>query len=480
MQFASFRFVIFYVVVFLAYWLIGGKRPKWQNLFLLAASYAFYCFWDWRLLSIMAVMSVATWLSGVAVSSKVGKPGMGKAAVTVNVILCIAALALFKYYGFFRTEFGRLLGSGVKADGVFMKLVLPVGISFYSFKAVSYSIDVLKGRIKAESNPVPVFLYLSFFPQILAGPITLARSFVPQAVSERSFRYEDGVNAMRHILWGAFKKIVIADQCAVFVDEIFGSYATQCGSSLLIAAIMYSIQIYADFSGYSDMSIGLAQLLGYRIAPNFRAPYFSRNVAEFWRRWHISLTSWFKEYVYFPMGGSRCSMPRVILNTAVIFILSGLWHGANWTYIVWGAYYALLFVPLLLTGRSRKYKGADEQCAASCADLLNVIVTFSLVTLGWIVFRSNSISDAVGYISGMWQWGTLKSVYRIFTWSSVRLTTILTAVMLLAEWFGRSSETPFHLFDGKPRIIRLAAYVVTGLAIFWFRANANAFVYQQF
>ena len=342
MLFNSLGFALFLPVVFLIYWLLR-RWHRWQNLFVLVASYYFYGCWDWRFLMLIAFTSAASYLSGLWIGA--AEEGKRKWIMWGNVGINLLILGLFKYYDFFAQSFADLFLGG-QADGLLLGLVLPVGISFYTFQALSYSIDVYRGAVRPTRDVVAFFAYVAFFPQLVAGPIERASSLLPQFQTSRHFDYALGVDGLRQMLWGFFKKMVVADSCALYVDHAFADMQGANGATLAVGAVLFSIQIYGDFSGYSDIAIGCAKLFGIRLRRNFDVPYFSRDIAEFWRRWHMSLTSWFRDYVYIPLGGSRVGRWRVVINTFVIFLVSGLWHGANWTFVAWGAFHALLFLPL--------------------------------------------------------------------------------------------------------------------------------------
>ena len=349
MVFNSIQFAIFLPIVFAIYWLLR-KNLKLQNLFVVLASYVFYGWWDWRFLFLIAFTSFCSWGSGLLIhqTSNIKHQTSPKFWLIANVVLNLGILGVFKYYDFFVTSFAGM--SGVDASRHLLNVILPVGISFYTFQALSYSIDVYRNKIEPTRDPIVFFAYVAFFPQLVAGPIERATNLLPQFQKARTFDYTEAVEGCRRILWGLFKKMVIADNCAVYVDSVWKDYANQSGSTLVLAAVVFAFQIYGDFSGYSDIAIGTAKLFGINLRDNFLTPYFSRNVAEFWKRWHISLNTWFVDYVYIPLGGSREGRWNTIRNTFVIFLLSGLWHGANWTYVGWGAYHALLFVPLIGLG----------------------------------------------------------------------------------------------------------------------------------
>lgn len=374
------------------------------------------------------------------------------------------------------------------AEPHLLHLVLPVGISFYTFQALSYSIDVYKGKIAATRDLVAFAAFLSFFPQLVAGPIERATNLLPQFQKPRVFDYQQAVDGMRQILWGLFKKIVVADNCATYVDTVFGSIGTQSGSTLALAAVLFTFQIYGDFSGYSDIAIGTAKLFGISLMRNFNVPYFSRDIAEFWRRWHISLTTWFRDYVYIPLGGSRPSIPAhvkhpeaykkavVIRNTFIIFLLSGFWHGANWTFVLWGAYHALLFLPLILTGRNRKYMDAP-----TWRDLPKMLITFALVVFGWILFRAESISGAWHYICRMCSVSLFSMPYLInAAWYIPVLVSLV--VLLAVEWiYGRQGAGQTHVPMPANRMLRWGMYLALIAFIYYFgNFSYRQFIYFQF
>ena len=391
-------------------------------------------------------------------------------------------LAIFKYYDFFVTEFVQLFH--ISTDGLLLKVILPVGISFYTFQALSYSIDVYRGKIEPTKDIVAFFAFISFFPQLVAGPIERATNLLPQFLKKREFNYDTAVDGMRQILWGLFKKIVVADNCAVYVDQVFSTYTEQTGSTLLLAAIFFTFQIYGDFSGYSDIAIGTAKLFGIKLMRNFNVPYFSRDIAEFWRRWHISLTTWFRDYVYIPLGGSRVSKAKVVRNTFIIFLLSGFWHGANWTFIVWGAYHAILFLPLILTGKNRKYTNqvAEGRILPTLKETGQMLLTFFLAVFGWIIFRAPGMPTVLHYLQGMCQFGTLRASYRFFTLPEMWPTNLFVVIMLVVEWLQRGKEHGLKLGDEKRwKLLRWTCYFFIALTIYSFEPDGiGTFIYFQF
>ena len=477
MLFNSLEFAVFLPVVFLLYWFVFNRSVKWQNLFVVVASYVFYGWWDWRFLILIAFTSAFSFCCGLWIDKYRGTPRKTRLFSALNIVVNLLILGLFKYYDFFATSFANAFLGG-KTDGLLLKLVLPVGISFYTFKALSYGIDVYRGKLEPTRDIVQYFAYVGFFPQLLAGPIERPANLLPQLSNLRTFDYGTSVDGMRQILWGLFKKVVVADGCAVFVDSVFPSYQSQSGSTLLLAAILYTFQIYGDFSGYSDMAIGTGKLFGFTTMQNFKTPYFSRNIAEFWRRWHISLTTWFRDYVYIPLGGSRCSKAKIVRNTFVIFLLSGLWHGANWTFIAWGAYHALLFLPLILLGKNRKYKDvvAQDRLLPSLRECGQMLLTFLLVVVGWIIFRAESIEQAYSYLFRM----SSHSLFDRPDASGITGLSLAIAIMLFMEWCQRKRPHAFDLSCLHQQVVRCALDVAVILLIIVLGGPSENFIYFQF
>lgn len=462
---------MFLPIVFAIYWLLRNHL-KLQNAFVVLASYVFYGWWDWRFLLLIAFTSLCSYASGLLIAKSKEVIAKSKFWLIANIVLNLGILAVFKYYDFFVTEFiTTFFAESVQPSllhSFTLKIILPVGISFYTFQALSYSIDVYRGKIKPTKDIIAFFAFISFFPQLVAGPIERATNLLPQFLQKRTFSYEQGVDGMRQILWGLFKKIVIADNCAVYVNQVWETYDTQSGSTLLLAAILFTFQIYGDFSGYSDIAIGTAKLIGIRLMRNFNNPYFSRDIAEFWRRWHISLTSWFRDYVYIPLGGNRRGLLRTIFNTFVVFLICGLWHGANWTYLVWGLYNVLLFLPLILLGKSKRYKDAP----LVWKQLPQMLLTFVLVTIGWIIFRAPSMAEAWGYVCAMCSASFFSQPATIQY--SVWCAMAAIILMLSLEWHYRDAES-------VPIPKSIWAYYPLIIAIWWFAyRNTQEFIYFQF
>ena len=481
MLFNSFTFMIFLPVVFLLYWFVF-KRLKWQNLLILVASYIFYGWWDWRFLILIVITSSSSYASGLLIKRFEGRRPLQKAVSAANIVLNLGILAAFKYFNFFVDSMGHLLQAfGLTMDWPVMHIILPVGISFYTFQALSYSIDVYARRIEPTRDIIAFFSFISFFPQLVAGPIERATNLLPQMLRQRSFDYATAVDGLRQMLWGFFKKLIIADTCAEVVNASWSNLATASGLSLFIAAVLFSFQIYADFSGYSDIAIGCAKLFGIRLTTNFKVPYFSRNVREFWRRWHITLMNWFTQYVYFPLGGSRCSRGRTIVNIIIVFALSGLWHGADWTFVLWGLYHAALFIPLILLGiKAHKDTVAAGRLLPSWRELVAMVVTFLLVNFGWILFRAPDFASFGAYVSRLFS----SSLFNLHGLTMKMATTLLwCAGLMLVEWIQREREhvlqiDGYRLFAAKP--VRLALYAVIVFLIFYFAGQVQTFIYFQF
>ena len=493
MLFNSLEFAFFLPLVFLIYWAIGYAKIndtlklRVQNAFVVIASYVFYGWWDWRFLLLIAFTSFCSWGSGLLIG-KATTQSKSKAWMIANIVLNLGILAIFKYYDFFTSEFCQLFG--ISSDGLLIKIILPVGISFYTFQALSYSIDVYRKKIEPTKDIIAFFAFISFFPQLVAGPIERATNLLPQFLTNRKFSYDQATDGMRQILWGLFKKIVIADNCATYVDQVWSTYPTQTGSTLLLAAVLFTFQIYGDFSGYSDIAIGTAKLFGIKLMRNFNNPYFSRDIAEFWRRWHISLTTWFRDYVYIPLGGSRPKVSAsiknpdrykkwiIVRNTFVIFLVSGIWHGANWTFLAWGAYHALLFLPLILLGANRKYTNqvAEGRLLPTWRETIQMLVTFALVVLGWIIFRSQSITEAWNFIVHSISWSIFSMPMVI---GGLKRTIFFTGILLIVEWLNRHKE---HSLEIKqvPAVLRYAIYYVLVLCILEFGGSSQSFIYFQF
>ncbi len=476
MLFNSLEFAIFLPVVFFLYWFVFDKwitksknQLMLQNAFVLAASYVFYGWWSWKFLVLIAFTSLCSYLSGRQMATGRWR----KTALWTNIAINIGILGLFKYYDFFAAELAEIMD--VSGDKFMLHLVLPVGISFYTFQALSYSIDVYKGKISATRDIFAFFAYISFFPQLVAGPIERATNLLPQFQRKRKFDYNTAVDGARQILWGLFMKMVVADNCAGYVDKIFLEGGS--GSDHFIAAVFFTFQIYGDFAGYSNIAIGTAKLFGIRLMQNFRTPYFSRDIAEFWRRWHISLTTWFRDYIYIPLGGSRGGKVKVIRNTFIIFLVSGLWHGANWTFLAWGFYHACLFLPLILLGKNRKNTDivAVNRQLPTPKELGQMSLTFMLAAIGWVIFRATGIPSTVGYFKSMLDLETLTGIYKIFThWEMLPI-----GIAIIFEWLTRNHSHGLDICKW-PTWLRWIIFYMVSITILIFGTQSNNFIYFQF
>ena len=515
MLFNSFEFTIFLPIVFLLYWFVFDyalskckRQLLWQNLFVVVASYIFYGWWDWRFLILIAITTLLSFLSGIGIEYAPTQRGK-KTVMIANIIVNLGILGIYKYYDFFATQFARLFG--IESDFLLLHLILPVGISFYTFQALSYSIDVYRKQIQPTHDIVAFTAFLSFFPQLVAGPIERATNLLPQFQKKRTFDYTTAVDGMRQILWGLFKKIVVADNCATYVDTVFADISNQSGSTLLLAAVLFTFQIYGDFSGYSDIAIGTSKLFGIKLMRNFNVPYFSRDIAEFWRRWHISLTTWFRDYVYIPLGGSRPVVPArlevkgerrkaryiksiTVRNTFIIFLLSGFWHGANWTFVLWGAYHALLFVPLLLLNKNRRYRDTvatitlpdgtvKTKWLPSLKEAGQMLLTFMFVVFGWIIFRVSDIETLILWISGIFDVSLFNSPWLINRVYYIPLM-IFILIMIIIEWISRNDNYKFNgiesLFIFRSQWVRIVFYALAMLIILYCRGGIKEFIYFQF
>jgi len=485
MLFNSLEFALFLPVVFLLYWFIFNKYLKLQNAFILVISYVFYGWWDWRFLILISITAFSSYYSGIYIEKFSKKPKLSKAIHVYNIALNLIILGYFKYFNFFIQSFSEAAGSlGFHTDQIVLQIILPVGISFYTFQALSYSIDVYRGKIEATKDMVAFFAYISFFPQLVAGPIERSTKLLPQFYQPRQFEYGTAVNGMRQILWGLFKKVVVADNCAPVVNDIFQNSADVSGSTLLLGGILFSFQIYGDFSGYSDIALGTSRLFGFHLMKNFNYPYFSRDIAEFWRRWHISLSTWFRDYLYIPLGGSRGSKWQILRNVIIIFTVSGMWHGANWTFLVWGLYHGLLFVPLLLLGKNRQNTDipAQGKYLPSAKELGQILLTFFLVLIGWIFFRADNIGHAIAYLANMFSTSLFNPIQLS---SAVKLEAVIalaSAMLLIAvEWQHRHKDFGLDWSTGTlPKPVRLLAYLVVIWGIIFFGGQQEQFIYFQF
>jgi alginate O-acetyltransferase complex protein AlgI len=482
MLFNSISFFIFLPAVFLLYWFLFQKNNRIQNLFLLLVNYVFYGWWDWQFLLIIAIGSAVNFWAGAKLASDANE-NHRKAILVTSCVFSLGILCLFKYYNFFLENLISVFNSiGIRQHLQTLNIILPVGISFYTFRMLSYTIDIYRRKLEPTKDIVAFFTFISFFPHLAAGPIDRANSLLPQFFKRRILHYEKAVDGLRQMLWGFFKKIVIADNCAIVVNVIFKDYQKLSGSTLLVGAFYFTIQIYCDFSGYSDIAIGCSRLFGFESMQNFSYPYFSRDISEFWRRWHISLTTWFRDYLYIPLGGNRGKKLRTIRNTFIIFLLCGLWHGANWTFITWGLVNALCFLPLLIFGANRKHLNnvAQGKFLPDIRELAQMTITFVITMFAWIFFRADSIGQAFSYIKHIFS----KSLISIP--ESVNIEMLFPAILLLilVEWVQRNRQHALDLQDFKipfgTKGVRWLVYYALILLIFYSYGEDHAFIYFKF
>lgn len=483
MLFNSLDFAIFLPIVFILYWFVFNTNLKWQNLLVAGASYLFYGWWDWRFLSLILFSTLVDYFVGVSLG-KIQAPNNRRFLLWISILVNLGFLGFFKYYNFFLDNFKSAFSiAGYELSTNSLNIILPVGISFYTFQTLSYTIDVYKKRLEPSRNFISFAAFVSFFPQLVAGPIERATNLLPQFNKKRKFKYSQAVLGMRQILWGLFKKVVIADNCAVYANYIFENSSDLSGSTLLVGALFFTFQIYGDFSGYSDIAIGTARLFGFNLMQNFAFPYFSRDIAEFWRRWHISLSTWFRDYVYIPLGGSRGGTWMKVRNTFIIFIVSGFWHGANWTFIVWGALNAVYFLPLLLTKKNRQNIGvvAQDSFFPSWREFRGVIITFGLTVLAWIFFRAEDVSHAIDYISGIFSSSFFTIPYYEGIGPAINILWLI-CIFLSIEWCGRENQFAIENMERfKFRSVRWSVYSLIIFFIGMFmHTEETEFIYFQF
>lgn len=480
MLFNSIDFAIFLPIVFALYWFVTNKNLKLQNLLIVLASYVFYGWWDWRFLSLIIFSTGVDYMVGVLLS-KEENATKRKALLWTSIIVNIGFLGFFKYYNFFIDNFTTafsFFGREIQPNS--LNIILPVGISFYTFQTLSYTIDVYKRKLEPTKDFMAFAAFVSFFPQLVAGPIERASNLLPQFYKKRNFDYSKAVDGMRQILWGLFKKVVIADTCAESANAIFNNSDDYSGSTLVLGALYFTFQIYGDFSGYSDIAIGTSRLFGFDLKRNFAFPYFSRDIAEFWRRWHISLSTWFRDYLYIPLGGSRGGTWMQIRNIFIIFLVSGFWHGANWTFVVWGALNALYFMPLLVFNKNRQHLDsvAKEKNWPTIKEFFQMLSTFSLTVFAWIFFRAENIGHAYRYISEIFS----KSLISMPGFKNYTIL-FLVFIFILIEWVGREQEYALEKLGLSWNwLLRWIFYyaILIAIIISQFEGETQEFIYFQF
>jgi alginate O-acetyltransferase complex protein AlgI len=483
MLFNSLSFAIFLPIVFLLYWFGTKGNLKLQNILLLVSSYYFYACWDWRFLFILVFSILLDYFTGIRIYNATNKRSK-LFWLWLSIGINLGILIVFKYYNFFASSFADGLSMlGFKSNLGTLQVILPIGISFYTFHGLSYVIDLYKGRIEPERNFINYSVFVSFFPLLVAGPIERATHLLPQIHKKRVFSEAKAIDGLRQILWGLFKKIVIADNCAEYANTIFNNSGGYSGSTLVLGALFFSFQIYCDFSGYSDIALGTAKLFGIDLLKNFAFPYFSRDIAEFWRRWHISLSSWFKDYVYIPLGGSKGGIWMKIRNTFIIFLLSGFWHGANWTFIIWGALNAIYIMPSIIFATNRKNLDivAKGKYLPSIRELISMIITFGLTVFAWIFFRANNVKHSLNYIARIFS-ESLFSMPRFPGIEKAMPIILITIVFLIFEWIGRESSYALQIVSKVRRnYLRIVMYyIIIAFILIFGNFNGNQFIYFQF
>ncbi|MFV8362101.1 MBOAT family O-acyltransferase [Flavobacterium sp. ZT3P35] len=477
MFFNSLSFALFLPLVFVLYWFVFNKTKSSQNAILILASYYFYSCWDWRFLFLLVFSTFLDYYTGIQIE-KAKSENSRKFWFWLSISMNLGFLGIFKYYNFFADSFSQLLnGFGLQTSPLLLNVVLPVGISFYTFHGLSYVIDIYLKRIKAEYNFVDYSLFVSYFPLLVAGPIERATHLLPQVKVKRSFNYQKAKEGIYQFIWGLLKKVVIADTCATYANAIFDHYESMNSLSLILGAVYFAFQIYGDFSGYSDMALGMSKLFGIDLLRNFNYPYFSRDIAEFWRKWHISLSSWFRDYVYIPLGGSSGGIGMKIRNTFIIFLVSGFWHGANWTFIAWGFINALYFLPLLLLNKNRSNMETVslQWHLSSVRVFLNILSTFALTCLAWIFFRAKSIGDAFDYIKRMFLDLSFDSQYLENERYNYELLLLILAFVLV-EW---NSRTQIEPISGRYSWLKLTFCLAAIVALGTY-SDYKEFIYFQF
>ncbi|MFV0329278.1 MAG: MBOAT family O-acyltransferase [Dysgonomonas sp.] len=479
MLFNSIQFAIFLILVYVLYWFAFKKNLKGQNTLLFAVSYIFYAFWDYRFLTLLFTSTIIGYFCGIQIE-KVKSNKARKRWLVIGITGLLSLLFLFKYFNFFIISFSDLVALiGFNPHLTTLSIILPLGISFYTFHGLSYVLDVYNKKINPTASFIDYSIFISFFPLLIAGPIERATHLLPQIEKSRIFNYSKTIDGLKQILWGLFKKIVIADSCASLVNPIFAGQEPYYGSTYLLGAILFSIQIYADFSGYSDMAIGIARLLGFDILNNFRYPYFSRNIAEFWRRWHISLTSWFRDYLYIPLGGSRNGIYKTVRNIFIIFLISGLWHGANWTFLFWGLLNAFYILPSILWKTNRNYIDivAKDRGMPRIKETLQIALTFSLATFSWIFFRCETLEDAFVYINNIFS-STLFTKPDLFSGNII----LIILLFFIIEWIGRRDRYAIENIGirWKTHYRWMMYYAIIIFILYFSNGDQQQFIYFQF
>lgn len=473
MTFQSLEYLIFFSILFILHWTLFSKRKEHQNGLIVVASLVFYGWWDWRFLGLLIITALSTFLSSRWMDNT-NDAKKRKFLFVGTIVINVGILFFFKYFNFFVQSFADALSlMGMSANVTTLHILLPVGISFYTFTALSYTIDVYQHKVESTNDALAYFAYVMFFPSILSGPISRAQKQLPQYFSRRNFDYDKSISACKLILWGGVMKLCLADRLGIYVDTIYANIAQHNGTTLLITSILYSIQIYADFAGYSLMAIGFGKLLGIDLQTNFIRPYFAKTVTDFWRRWHISLTTWFRDYIYFPLGGNRCSKARWALNTLIVFTISGLWHGAAYTFIIWGALHGVCMVIERLVYGEKIKQLSDK---FSMSNIIRIIITFIIVNFAWIFFRINNLGDVMQIFK------------KIFTEPGkpfLDTNTLLMGFVAMAIIFiydlVKEKHLNMHLLSSRFMVVRYLTAIMLIVYILAFGVlNGGSFIYFQF
>lgn len=473
MTFQSLEYLIFFSILFILHWTLFSKRKEHQNGLILVASLVFYGWWDWRFLGLLMITALSTFLSSRWMDNT-NDAKKRKFLLVGTIVINVGILFFFKYFNFFVQSFADALSlMGMSVNVTTLHILLPVGISFYTFTALSYTIDVYQHKVESTNDALAYFAYVMFFPSILSGPISRAQKQLPQYFSRRNFDFDKSISACKLILWGGVMKLCLADRLGIYVDTIYANIAQHNGTTLLITSILYSIQIYADFAGYSLMAIGFGKLLGIDLQTNFIRPYFAKTVTDFWRRWHISLTTWFRDYIYFPLGGNRCSKARWALNTLIVFTISGLWHGAAYTFIIWGAMHGVCMVIERLVYGEKIKQLSDK---FSMSNIIRIIITFIIVNFAWIFFRINNLGDVMQIFK------------KIFTEPGkpfLDTNTLLMGFVAMAIIFiydlVKEKHLNMHLLSSRFMVVRYLTAIMLIVYILAFGVlNGGSFIYFQF
>lgn len=473
MTFQSLEYLIFFSLLFILHWTLFSKRKEHQNGLIVVASLVFYGWWDWRFLGLLIITALSTFLSSRWMDNT-NDAKKRKFLLVGTIVINVGILFFFKYFNFFVQSFIDALSlMGMSVNVTTLHILLPVGISFYTFTALSYTIDVYQHKVESTNDALAYFAYVMFFPSILSGPISRAQKQLPQYFSRRNFDFDKSISACKLILWGGVMKLCLADRLGIYVDTIYANIAQHNGTTLLITSILYSIQIYADFAGYSLMAIGFGKLLGIDLQTNFIRPYFAKTVTDFWRRWHISLTTWFRDYIYFPLGGNRCSKARWALNTLIVFAISGLWHGAAYTFIIWGAMHGVCMVIERLVYGEKIKQLSDK---FSMSNIIRIIITFTIVNFAWIFFRINNLGDVMQIFK------------KIFTEPGkpfLDTNTLLMGFVAMAIIFiydlVKEKHLNMHLLSSRFMVVRYLTAIMLIVYILAFGVlNGGSFIYFQF